>query len=147
MLEDRNDTPGGAQGPREDEPVVVVRALARARCGSYLLVRRSRNERSFAGQWELPGGKADAGEPAARAVVRELGEETGVDCTGPPQLVAEGRRRSPRNRPMLELCFLVETDGEPALSPEHDAAFLYRPGQPLPGAVTASTEAFLREAA
>ena len=147
MLEDRIDTPDAAQEPREDEPVVVVRALARARCGGYLLVRRSRSERSFAGQWELPGGKADAGEPPVSAVVRELGEETGVECASPPQLVAKGRRRSPRNRPMLELCYLVETEGEPALSPEHDAAVLYRPGEALPGAVTESTEAFLREAA
>ena len=79
---------------------VVVRALARTRCGAYLLVRRSATERSFPGKWELPGGKAEAGEPAAAAVVRELVEEAGVSCTIEPRLVAEARRRSPRSKPL-----------------------------------------------
>jgi 8-oxo-dGTP diphosphatase len=126
---------------------VVVRVLARTRCGAYLLVRRARTERSFPGQWELPGGRAEDGEAAADAVVRELAEETGVSCTTPPELVAEARRRSPRAKPMLELCFAVETSGEPQLSPEHDAVSLYRPGDALPGELTESAADFLREAA
>lgn len=126
---------------------IVVRALARTRCGAYLLVRRARGERSFPGQWELPGGRAEDGEAAADAVVRELAEETGVTCTAPPELVAEARRVSPRAKPMLELCFAVETAGEPELSPEHDAVSLYRLGDALPGELTESAAAFLREAA
>jgi 8-oxo-dGTP diphosphatase len=135
------------KGMSRNTGALVVRALARTRCGAYLLVRRARTERSFPGRWELPGGKAETGEPAAAALVRELGEETGVTCTSEPRLVAQARRRSPRSTEVLELCFVVETAGEPALSPEHDAVSLYRPGGPLPGALTESSASFLREAA
>ncbi len=121
--------------------------LARTRCGAYLLVRRARTEGSFPGRWELPGGRAETGEPAAVAVKRELAEETGVTCTSEPRLVAEARRNSPGSTPLRELCFVVETVGEPELSGEHDAVSLYRPGSPLPGALTESTASFLRKAA
>jgi acetyl-CoA carboxylase carboxyl transferase subunit beta len=44
--------------------------------GAVLLVKRGRPPR--AGTWSLPGGKVEAGESLAEAVVREVLEETGV---------------------------------------------------------------------
>lgn len=41
-----------------------------------LLVRRIR--KPFAGLWSLPGGRIEAGETPAEAVVREMREETGL---------------------------------------------------------------------
>ena len=124
-----------------------MRALARTKCGSYVLIRRAVTDRSFPGKWELPGGVAEAGEAPTDAVVREVAEETGIVCTTEPRLVAQARRRSPRARLMRELCYEVETTGEPALSPEHDAVALYRPGGRLPGELTDSAATFLRRAA
>ena len=46
------------------------------RDGRVLLVRRGRPPGR--GQWSLPGGKVEAGETPAAAVVREVGEETGL---------------------------------------------------------------------
>ena len=46
---------------------------------SILLTRR--NIEPFKGQWCLPGGHIDRFEPAARAVRRELREETGLSFT------------------------------------------------------------------
>ena len=38
------------------------------------------------GTWEFPGGKAETGETAPAALLRELREEFGVECTAGPLL-------------------------------------------------------------
>lgn len=55
-------------------PVVGIAAAARTRDGRWLLVRRTDT-----GQWALPGGTLEWGETLRTAIVRELGEEAGVD--------------------------------------------------------------------
>jgi 8-oxo-dGTP pyrophosphatase MutT (NUDIX family) len=50
-----------------------VGALVRDADGRLLLQRRADT-----GAWELPGGAIDPGEPPARALVREVWEETGL---------------------------------------------------------------------
>ncbi|HUD46766.1 MAG TPA: NUDIX domain-containing protein [Candidatus Baltobacteraceae bacterium] len=63
---------------------LAVRAVVRDENGNCLLVRRSRNSRLFAGQWEWPGGKVEPGEDFVTALTRELREETSliVEITG-----------------------------------------------------------------
>jgi 8-oxo-dGTP diphosphatase len=46
--------------------------------GSFLIARRPAGK-VYAGYWEFPGGKIEAGEPAAAALARELHEELGID--------------------------------------------------------------------
>lgn len=57
--------------------------------GNVLLIRRVGEER-----WFFPGGKVEAGESEALAVVREVTEETGVQCR---VLAAIGRRTHPES--------------------------------------------------
>ncbi|WP_372405098.1 NUDIX domain-containing protein [Streptomyces luteireticuli] len=40
------------------------------------------------GVWQFPGGNTDAGESPWETAVRECREETGLDFTGPPRLLA-----------------------------------------------------------
>jgi 8-oxo-dGTP diphosphatase len=50
----------------KDQQVLICQRLAR---------------QSFAGQWEFPGGKLEAGETPQQALIREFAEETGLHTT------------------------------------------------------------------
>jgi 8-oxo-dGTP diphosphatase len=62
-------------------PEICVGAIAR-RDGALLLVLRGRQPGR--GRWSVPGGRVEAGETLADAVVRELREETGLDAVCGP---------------------------------------------------------------
>jgi 8-oxo-dGTP diphosphatase len=93
-----------------------VAGAAIVRHGRLLAARRTRPP-GLAGSWELPGGKVQAGESAADAVVREVREELGCDIAVRRRL--DGRVRLEGG---YELTVYVSglVRGEP-LPTEHDA--------------------------
>lgn len=62
----------GARAPRLGVGVVVWRG------DEVLLIRRARPP--FAGDWSIPGGGVEFGEPLHEAAMRELREETSVEA-------------------------------------------------------------------
>jgi len=58
--------------------VEVAAAVIERPDGSFLLAQRPAGK-VYAGWWEFPGGKVEAGEPAEHALARELHEELGID--------------------------------------------------------------------
>jgi 8-oxo-dGTP diphosphatase len=56
---------------------VAVGAIAR-QDDELLLIRRGHGP--AAGEWSIPGGRVEHGEPLAAAVLRELAEETGLEA-------------------------------------------------------------------
>jgi 8-oxo-dGTP diphosphatase len=59
-----------------DRPEVCVGAIA-VDSERLLMIRRGHGP--AAGEWSIPGGRVEAGEMLAEAVVRELREETGLE--------------------------------------------------------------------
>jgi 8-oxo-dGTP diphosphatase len=57
--------------------VEVAAAVIQRADGAFLLAQRPPGK-VYAGYWEFPGGKLEAGEPAAQALARELNEELGI---------------------------------------------------------------------
>jgi 8-oxo-dGTP diphosphatase len=57
--------------------VDVVAAVIERPDGSFLLAQRPEGK-VYAGYWEFPGGKVEAGETFSGALTRELGEELGI---------------------------------------------------------------------
>jgi 8-oxo-dGTP diphosphatase len=58
--------------------VEVAAAVILRADGAFLLAKRPQGK-VYAGWWEFPGGKVEAGEPPQGALVRELHEELGID--------------------------------------------------------------------
>jgi 8-oxo-dGTP diphosphatase len=57
----------------------VAAAVIQRADGAFLLARRPPGK-VYAGYWEFPGGKVEPGEPAERALARELREELGIEA-------------------------------------------------------------------
>jgi ADP-ribose pyrophosphatase YjhB (NUDIX family) len=61
--------------PPANSMVPSVNVVVENDRGQLLLIRRSDND-----NWALPGGAIDLGESMTQAAVREVAEETGIDC-------------------------------------------------------------------
>lgn len=61
--------------PPPNSLVPSVNAVVTNEAGQILLIRRTDND-----NWSLPGGAMDLGETIADAAVREVEEETGIQC-------------------------------------------------------------------
>ena len=71
----------GSEEPRADpaQEIVLVAAVALVDVDNRVLLARRPEGKVMAGLWEFPGGKLHAGETPEAALVRELGEELGID--------------------------------------------------------------------
>ncbi|MBT2659407.1 NUDIX hydrolase [Bacillus sp. ISL-18] len=58
---------------------LAVSGLVKSSKGEWLVVKKRYG--GLKGKWSLPAGFVDEGETADQAVVREVKEETGIDCS------------------------------------------------------------------
>ncbi|HZQ73739.1 MAG TPA: Nudix family hydrolase [Burkholderiales bacterium] len=68
----------GRTAQQEEVIVEVAAAVLERGDGAFLLAQRPPGK-VYAGYWEFPGGKVEAGEPAEAALARELREELGIE--------------------------------------------------------------------
>lgn len=91
-------------------PEVAVGAVA-VTDQRLLLVRRGHGP--GAGEWSVPGGRVEAGESLAEAVVRELAEETGLEGVCGPFLGWVERIAVDHHHVILDFRVTVLEPGEP----------------------------------
>src|SRR5947208_7946996 len=60
-------------------PIVLVAAVALIDPDGRVLLAQRPEGKHLAGLWEFPGGKVQPGETPEAALIRELGEELGID--------------------------------------------------------------------
>ena len=73
-----------------DQQIVVAAALLRrGEAGTAILAAERSHPDALAGQWELPGGKVEPGEPETIALQRECREELGVEIAVGERVVAD----------------------------------------------------------
>jgi 8-oxo-dGTP diphosphatase len=83
---------------------VVAGVLERE--GKILICQR-RPDQPHANKWEFPGGKVETGETPEQALVRELGEELGIEAEAGPEI----RRYEfsyPGRDPILLIFFAIQ---------------------------------------
>ena len=88
---------------------VLIERDAQGREGRFLLTSRPAGK-VYAGYWEFPGGKLEAGESVAQALARELHEELGIDI-GPVHPWREEIVSYPHARVRLHFCKVYEWRG------------------------------------
>jgi len=91
---------------------------AAVRRGEEILVARRGSGMSLAGMWEFPGGKVEAGESPAEALVRELDEELAIQVRV-DELIGRSTFTTADRVIALDVYWCHLLDGEP-FPHEHD---------------------------
>jgi len=75
-------------------PTLIIPAAALIDADGRVLLARRPPGRDFAGLWEFPGGKIEAGETPEQALIREIHEELGINtkdsCLAPLSFASHG---------------------------------------------------------
>lgn len=103
---------------------VGVKALIKNPRGSYLFLQRTAamaNETEA--HWDIPGGRIEPKEKLYDALHREIIEETAITIEGEPRLIGAQDIFVPSAElHVVRLTYLIEGDGKPITSHEHQAA-------------------------
>lgn len=97
---------------------LTVRGIIKNSDGEILLVKRHPKSRTDPEMWELPGGKVEEGEFFADALVREIKEETNLDCE--VGNFAEAVQNDYMHKRTVQLMMYLENvEGDVKISDEH----------------------------
>jgi len=122
-------------------PTIIHSAIVVPRCrGKVLLLKRRPDDRSFRG-WCFPGGQRDGEEDPAQTASREFREETGYPKPEGMGYLGHYKTPLPERDRLYEIdAYVVDVEGEPTLSDEHEEARWVTPMEglalPLAGPTT-----------
>jgi 8-oxo-dGTP diphosphatase len=136
------DAAGASQAAGEKPFIKVAAGLILRPDGQLLLAQRP-DDKPWAGWWELPGGKIEAGESTLEALARELREELGIQITDASPWVTY-THEYPKNIVELAFCRVYGWTGTPTGLENQELAWV-DPTQALPvGPLLPATEPPLR---
>lgn len=122
-----------SEGEREPVDVavgVLIERDATGREGRFLLTSRPA-DKVYAGYWEFPGGKLEAGESVEQALRRELFEELGITIGSVHEWKVE-LMDYPHARVRLHFCKVFEWSGEFEMRERQQMAWQNLPVQVAP---------------
>ena len=97
---------------------LTMRGILKNENGKILIVKRHPKSRTDPDTWELPGGKMEKGEFFDEALVREIKEETNLDCKVGDLAIAIQHDYSYK-RTVQMIMYLEDIKGEVKISDEH----------------------------
>lgn len=97
---------------------LTMRGIVKNGDGEVLILKRHPKSYYGAEKWELPGGKVDKGEFFDEALIREVKEESGLDCKLDEFCEAIGEEY-PQKKTVQIIMYLKDIEGEVAISDEH----------------------------
>jgi len=101
---------------------VGVKVLLRNSEGKFLLIKRSAKKYPEVGpRWDIVGGRINPGSSLLENLRREVKEETQLDLTDDPRLVAAQDILRFPGRHVVRLTYTAEITGTPVLDEEHEA--------------------------
>jgi ADP-ribose pyrophosphatase YjhB (NUDIX family) len=94
---------------------VGVKVLLKNKEGKILILKRSEEKYGKTnGSWDIVGGRIDPGSQLIDNLKREMKEETQLELTSEPKLIAAQDIMLPE-RHIVRLTYTAHTDGEPIL--------------------------------
>jgi len=100
---------------------VGVKILLQNKEGKFLLLKRSAKKYPEVGEkWDIVGGRIDAGTSLLENLKREIKEETQLEFTGEPKLIAAQDILRVEGRHVVRLTYTGFIEGAPVLDEDHD---------------------------
>ncbi len=91
---------------------VGVKALLQNKEGKYLLLRRSLEKYpEIQGRWDIVGGRIDPGTTLIENLKREIREETNLELTGEPMLIAAQDIIPNSEKHVVRLTYIGKAEG------------------------------------
>ena len=100
---------------------LTMRGIIKNDDGEILILKRHPKSRTDPDTWELPGGKVENGEFFDEALLREIKEETNLDCKVGDLAIAI-QHDYPFKRTVQMIMYLDDVKGEVKISDEHTDA-------------------------